>query len=179
MDARSDVLAPVRPSSRAASDLEATFHAEYGPVARAIARVIRDPARAEELAVEVFLKWSRTQPTDGENAAGWLRRAAVRVALDELRRQARRARSERLLAWVRGAPTPEEIAVSRQEADRVRRVLGAMPTRQAELLLLRHSGFSYEELAVAMHVNPSSIGTLLGRAQAAFRREYLRRHGTS
>jgi len=40
-------------------DIETVFHSEYERIARVIARVLRDPARAEELAVEVFLKWSR------------------------------------------------------------------------------------------------------------------------
>jgi DNA-directed RNA polymerase specialized sigma24 family protein len=34
-------------------DLETLFHAQYERIARVIAGVIRDPARAEELAVEV------------------------------------------------------------------------------------------------------------------------------
>jgi DNA-directed RNA polymerase specialized sigma24 family protein len=37
-------------------DFEATFHLHYGRVARIIARVVGEPARAEELAVEVFWK---------------------------------------------------------------------------------------------------------------------------
>jgi RNA polymerase sigma-70 factor (ECF subfamily) len=46
-------------SGEAKLDLERIFAAQYERVARIIARVIRDRARAEELAVEVFIKWSR------------------------------------------------------------------------------------------------------------------------
>jgi DNA-directed RNA polymerase specialized sigma24 family protein len=35
-------------------DFEAVFHSHYRRVARVILRVIQDPSRAEELAVEVF-----------------------------------------------------------------------------------------------------------------------------
>jgi DNA-directed RNA polymerase specialized sigma24 family protein len=38
-------------------DLETIFYAQYERISRVIAGVTRDPARAEELAVEVFLKW--------------------------------------------------------------------------------------------------------------------------
>src|SRR5581483_10815552 len=41
----------------AGPDLETVFRAQYERIARIIAGVIRDPARAEELAVDVFLKW--------------------------------------------------------------------------------------------------------------------------
>ncbi len=56
-------------------------------------------------------------------------------------------------------------------------MLGALPTRQAELLLLRHEGLSYDEVAAALGLNPASVGTLLARAQQAFRKEYVKRHG--
>ena len=49
-----------RLANEAETDLETIFCAEYKRIARVIARVTRDPARAEELAVEVFLKWGRT-----------------------------------------------------------------------------------------------------------------------
>jgi RNA polymerase sigma-70 factor, ECF subfamily len=66
-------------------DIEAVFRARYAHVARVIARIVRDPARAAELAVEVFLKLWRNQQAQGEKAEGWLYRTAVRTALDELR----------------------------------------------------------------------------------------------
>src|ERR1700694_4998401 len=81
----------------AATSLDAIFHAHFSAIARSIARVIRDPARAEELAVEVFLKWSRTPGAQGPQARGWLFRSATRAALDELRGTARRERLAGLL----------------------------------------------------------------------------------
>jgi RNA polymerase sigma-70 factor (ECF subfamily) len=176
MDAPTDAIERLTTADRPV-DLEAVFHAQYGRIAGTIARVIRDPGRAEELAVEVFLKWSRHPEAQGDRAAGWLYRAAIRTALDELRRQGRRARFERLIHFVSGGPSPEDLQVSRDDRDRVRGVLATLPRRQAELLLLRHDGLSYEEIASALELNPASVGTLLARAQRAFRREYMKRHG--
>jgi RNA polymerase sigma-70 factor, ECF subfamily len=158
-------------------DLEAIFRAQYGRIARVIARVVRDHARAEELAVEVFLKLWRNERAQGENAEGWLYRVAVRAGLDELRRQARRARYESLIGFVPGSLTPEEIHTAAEEQERVRLVLSAVEPRQAELLLLRSDGLSYEEVASALNLNPASVGTLLSRAQQAFRKEYIKRYG--
>src|SRR5712671_2350647 len=62
--------------------LETIFHAQYKRMCRVIARVLRDPARAEELAVEVFLKWSRHPGAHGDATEGWLYRTALREALD-------------------------------------------------------------------------------------------------
>ena len=161
----------------AAFDLEAIFRAQYGRIARVIARVVRDPARAEELAVEVFLKLWRNPQAQGDTAEGWLYRVAVRTGLDELRRKTRRTRYESVLGFVRRTPTPEEIHSMNEEQDRVRLVLSVIEQRQAELLLLRSDGLSYEEGASALDLNPASIGTFLSRAQQAFRKEYIKRYG--
>lgn len=168
--------------SEAETDLETIFCAEYKRIARVIARVTRDPARAEELAVEVFLTWARTPKAHGEHAGGWLYRTAVRAGLKELRSETRRAWYERLFALVpsgraNGSRTPEVVHTALEEQQQVRAVLSALSWRQAALLLLRSEGLSYAEVAAAVRVNPASVGTLLARAQQAFRKEFVRRYG--
>lgn len=158
-------------------DLDTIFRAQYERIARVIARVIGDPARAEELAVEVFLKLWRNRQAQGQKAESWLYRAAIRTGLNELRGQTRRSRYERLLGFARRTPTPEEIHAATEEQERVRLVLGVIEPRQAELLLLRSHGLSYDEVASALDLNPASVGTLLSRAQQAFRKEYIKRYG--
>jgi RNA polymerase sigma-70 factor (ECF subfamily) len=161
----------------ASFDFEQCFHANYPRIARAVARIVGDPARAEEIAVEAFWKLWQTPQAHGENAAGWVYRTAVRLGLNDLRGRERRARYESLASTPAATPTPEELHAAEQQRDRVRRVLAVIDPRDAELLLLRHQGFSYEELAEAIEVKPASIGTLLARAQQAFRKEYLRIYG--
>jgi len=158
-------------------DIETIFQAEYQKVARVIARVLRDPARAEELAVEVFLKWSRNPKAHGENSSAWLYRVAVRAGLDELRRETRRTRLGQLLPFVGHSATPEEVRASREDQERVRAVLAAIQPRQAELLILRSQGLSYDELASGLDLKPASIGTFLNRAEQTFRKEYIKRYG--
>ncbi len=158
--------------------LDAIFRAHYERVARAIGRVIHDQARAEELAVEVFLKWWRNPQAQGEHAEGWLYRTAVREALDELRRQTRRSRIERIFSFVRESPpTPEHLYAANAEQHKVLTVLGALNRRQAEILLLWSQGLSYQELAISLAVNSNYVGSLVSRAQEAFRKEYLKRYG--
>jgi RNA polymerase sigma-70 factor, ECF subfamily len=172
----SETVGGVR-ASEAPFDFEATFRAQYERIARVIRRVVHDPARAEELAVEVFLKLWRSPKAQGEKAEAWLYRSAVRKGLDELRRRTRRGRYESLFGFVRAVRNPEEIRVATEEQEKVRSVLAAIQPRHAELLLLRGQDLSYDELASALDLNPASIGTLLGRAQQAFRKEYIKRYG--
>ncbi len=75
------------------------------------------------------------------------------------------------------AATPEQAHAAAEERARVNAVLAALEPRDAELLLLRAAGFRYHEAAAALEINPASIGTLLARAQRAFRKEYVERYG--
>ena len=161
-------------------DLETIFKAQYERMARVIAAVIRDRARAEELAVDVFLKWLRRPKAHGERAAGWLYRTALRTGFNELRREMRRRRYESLFGFFnasRKSPTPEDVRSAGEEREKVRFILGLIQPRQAELLVLRSNGFSYDELASTLGLNSASVGKLLARAEDAFRREYIKRYG--
>ena len=176
VDVSSEAVPGIR-AGEAAFDFEAIFRTRYERIARLIAKVVRDPARAEDLAVEVFLKLWRTPRAQDEKVEGWLYRTAIRRALDELRRRNRRTRYERLVHRGSRVPTPEDVRAAAEEQERVRLILGAMNPRQAGLLILRSDGCSYEELAAALDLNPVSIGTLLSRAQQVFRKEYIKRYG--
>ena len=67
---------------------------------------------------------------------------------------------------------PEVVVTQHDERDRARAVLAELPPQQAQLLMLRHAGLSYKELALALDVAPTSIGTLLARAERAFEARY-------
>ncbi len=162
----------------ATSTFDDLFQAHYEPIARAIVRILQDRGRAEELAVETFWKLHKNPQVQGPSAGGWLHRTAARLALDELRRRARQSRYERLLSWVQvKSCTPDDLFSSSEEQGRVRSTLAALSDRQAEILLLRHDGASYGELASSLDIHPASVGTLLSRAQQAFRKEYVKRYG--
>jgi RNA polymerase sigma-70 factor (ECF subfamily) len=181
-------LAAVANAEGAAFDMEAAFRAHYARVARLIARVVGDAGRAEELAVEVFLKlWrnpkaqaARTADGPGGSMEGWLYRVALRKGLDELRKRGRRERYEKVFGLFRasrGPATPEQLCAAGEEQEKVRRVLAALPARQSELLILRSQGLGYREMASVLGWNAASVGTLLARAQDAFRKEYVKRYG--
>lgn len=176
MDAHSDLLlAALNPP--ADQEIDQAFRQNYARIARVIARVIGNRGRAEELAVEAFLRWWRRTGARGEGAGKWLYRVAIRIAIDELRRETRRTRSERLLTnTAKPVDTPEDIERASQTRRRVRVVLAALSRRDAALLILRSESLTYQEVAAALGLNPASVGTLISRAQRAFRVEYVRRY---
>ena len=177
MHAQTDLPASAAAALDAPFDFDATFTANYRRIARVLVRIVGDPARAEDLAVDTFSRLLTHPRAQGAGVDAWLYRTAVRLGIDELRRRARRQRYDRWLAFIRAPRTPDEIFSCTQERSRVRAVLGALPRRQTELLLMRNEGLSHEEIARALLVKPGSVTVLLSRARQAFRKEYVERYG--
>lgn len=158
------------------ADFAALFREHYPRIARVLARIVEDPSRAEELAADVFWKLLRNPNAPGSNSGAWLYRVAVRKGIDELRRRRRREKYEPLMRPGETS-SPEDLHGVVQNQQQVRTVLAALKRRDSELLILRSEGLAYEEIAPVLQVSSTSIGTLLRRAQEAFRREYVRRYG--
>ncbi|MDQ3929705.1 MAG: hypothetical protein M3328_11245, partial [Chloroflexota bacterium] len=107
----------------------------------------------------------------------WLCRVGLNRGYNSLKGEDRnRQRSERVERRERagsGEESDPSVEVLRAEENkRVRQVLASLPERQGRLLLLRYAGLSYAECAEALEVAPGSIGTLLVRAERAFRAAY-------
>lgn len=166
------------PGARPA-DLETIFAEQYRAITRAIASILQDPGRSEELAVEVFLKWSTTRGAHGSNAKAWLYRTASRMALDELRRKGRQQRYETSINAGPVSLNAEAMFSARESQQRVRVVLAAMSPSKAQLLVMRSQGLDYAELASTLGLNAASVGKLLSRAEQAFRKEYVKRYGAA
>jgi RNA polymerase sigma-70 factor, ECF subfamily len=162
---------------------EELFLCHYSRVVALLRRIVGDPARAEDLASEAFLKLYRLpSPRNSmNNVAGWLYRTATNLGIDALRSSARRNRYEQAAARAEiQNPQVEsalDAALRTETQKRVRAVLAEIKPIQAQLLLLRASGHSYKELADALEIDLGSVGTRLIRAEAAFEQRYLELYG--
>jgi RNA polymerase sigma-70 factor (ECF subfamily) len=149
-------------TAEAGDRLDVLFCAHYARLARVVGRIVHDQAQAEEIAVDVFLRWRRHPSAQGDGAEGWLYRTAVRAALDAWRRGQRWTRVERLLGHLGLGPrSPEDQHASDVERRQVRTVLARLRQREATLLLLWAEELSYAEMAAAVGVRASSVGSLL------------------
>lgn len=160
------------------SGFEAVFLEHWAPVYRVLRRLVGDPAEAEDLALETFMRLYRTgqKRPELENPGGWLYQAATRLGLNSIRDWKRREQYEltagRYALEESGQLSPAEILAQEEDRQQVRLVLARMNERQSQLLILRHSGFSYKEIAEAMNLAPASIGPLLVRAEREFEKKY-------
>jgi RNA polymerase sigma-70 factor (ECF subfamily) len=153
-------------------DFDVFFHNQWERVCRTLFNIVGDWDEAEDLALEAFLRLYRRPPVDDANLGGWLYRVAVNLGFNALRDRKRRRQYETeageldLSGQVEGDPA--QAAEQRLERRRVRAVLATMKPRSAQLLILRHSGLTYAEVAEALDITPASVGTLLARAEAEF-----------
>ncbi len=157
-------------------EFEAAFSEHYGRVYGVLFRLLGNRAEAEDLTVEAFWRLWERAPRQRENLGGWLYRVAMRLGYNALRAARRRERYELQAGHealeLNLAPEPSQAVEARQERRQVREILSQMKDRDAQLLLLRHSGFSYREIAGILDVAPGSVGTLLARAEAEFEERY-------
>jgi RNA polymerase sigma-70 factor (ECF subfamily) len=171
-----EATAPEHGRDRAAAlpaAFEKLFRAEYARVVRVAYRVLADDDEAEDVAQEVFLSFYRAHPATADYAAAWLHAAAAHTALNALRSRGRRSTREATTAIPIDAasPDPADAVTAAETQDEVRAVLARLPARDGTILVLRYAGLSYAEIAAAIDVRASGIGTLLRRAEDAFRRE--------
>lgn len=160
-----------------ANNFDVLFASNYGVLTRLIYRVVGDIGWAEEVAAEAFWKLHCKPPASNHNLVGWLYRTGLRLALDNLKKRKRRAHYEGLAPAPGAMQSPEEALQQREQQARVRQVLTALKPEQAVLLVLRSEGYSHGEIAATLCLNPSSVGTLLARADISFRKEYVNRYG--
>jgi RNA polymerase sigma-70 factor (ECF subfamily) len=160
------------------SAFEALFLQHWANVYRLLCRLVGDPAEAEDLALETFVRLYERYPLQEKesNPGGWLHRVATNLGLHSIRSWKRRERYEMEAGKYALEESPEarpaEILAQGEERRLVRLALARMNERGSQLLILRHSGLSYKEIAEALNLAPTSIGPLLLRAEREFEKQY-------
>lgn len=162
---------------------EALFLRYYERLYGLVFRLLGNKADAEDITQQVFMKLYHAPERlqlqgDETNVMGWLYRVAVNESYNILRSQRRRTgwqeKFVRLWPFSHTPPDPAALAESQDTQIRVRQILAEMRPREAKLLLLRHSGLSYKELALVLNLAPGSVGTLLTQAKRSFAEKYRR-----
>ena len=147
-------------------------------------RLLANPAEAEDIAQEVFLKAFERFAELGESptAGGWLKTVATNMSLNHLTRYRSRWSFFSDLARPGDADDPEPVEFAapdtfEQDIDHtdrhqvLERALQKLPPAQRVPLVLFHlDGLSYEQIAAKLNVSLGKVKTDIFRAREALRK---------
>ena len=175
-----DTPVSIETSAKRERSFEALYRQHRPRIYGVLARLLGDQDEAEDVTQQVFLKLYHAQPhqlpDDQHKLTGWLYRVALNEGYNSLRSKKRRSgwteKLNRLWVGHRSAPDSAQIVEQQDQQRQVRAILNTMKPREANLLLLRHAGLSYKELAAALDIPDSSVGSLLTQARRKFARKY-------
>lgn len=149
---------------------------------RYLHRLSGETAVADDIAQESFVRLYQ-RGSMPEDPPAWLVSVANNLVRDERRKVVRRLRLLSLHGEygedAQESPSPEAEVVSAERVMAVRCSLGKLSLRDRQLLVLHHEGYSYREIADALGIAATSVGTLLVRASAAFIAAYTKRSHAS
>jgi RNA polymerase sigma-70 factor (ECF subfamily) len=140
-------------------------------------RLLRDPALAEELSQDVFLRlYGKLADLESDDHVKfWLRRVTVHRAIDEARRS--KLRPKTMLDQI-----PEPVAIDRSADflmdDKLRKLVAALPEKARAIVLLRfQEDMDPLEISRVLEMPSSSVKSLLHRTLRLLRGK-LERTGT-
>jgi len=153
-------------------------------VVKLVMRYSRDPADAEDIAQEAFIKAYRALPNFRGDSAfyTWLYRIAINTAKNALIARGRGPialnldaqdgdEGAALLERLRDPDTPEGLALTEEIRETVNRAIDALPEDLRTAIVLRElEGLSYEEIAAAMECPIGTVRSRIFRAREAIDR---------
>lgn len=134
-------------------------------------RITGNHADAQDAAQEAFVKaYTSLSGFRAQSAfSTWLHRIAVNVAVDLVRRRAKRATPVVDVA----APAGDPLADGAERAEvqlRIHRAIAALPLEQRSAVVLRDvQGCTYEEIASALGIPVGTVRSRLSRGREALR----------
>src|SRR5262245_59325095 len=152
-------------------------------VVKLVARLLRDPTEAEDVAQESFVKAYRALASFRGDSAfyTWLYRIAVNTARNAMASRQRRpldyeaelseGEQTAVEARLRHTDTPEATVLSEEIRETVNGAVAALPEDLRTAIILREvEGLSYEEIAAAMDCPVGTVRSRIFRAREAIDR---------
>lgn len=132
-------------------------------------RFLNDPAEAEDVAQEAFLRVLDAAPHYRPTArfGTYLLRIVARLCLDRVRKK-RPLYTDTLPRTPAAGPSPADHLLRRERSQLVREALDQLPRQQRLALILRYDEeLGYREIAAILRTTPKAVERLLARGRAA------------
>ena len=142
-------------------------------------RMCGETQAAEDLVQEAFLKlWEKPgawDPNRGTKFTTWFYRVVTNMAIDRQRREKRYADPKVMDSIADRGPRADEKLQSDEEQEILERAISRLPERQkAALNLCMYEGLSNREAAEVLGVGVKALESLLMRAKAGLKEEFVK-----
>ena len=155
--------------------LEEAFAQHHPLVYRYACALTRDRALAEDAAQEVFRLLHRQRVAAGI-LRPWLIRVTANVSRNLLRTRGRATQRDQAFAadalQRQERRLPDEELGREADIRKAQEALARVDEPHRSCLLLRHEGLSYKEIAAALGLKESNVGSLLARGREKFMKLY-------
>jgi RNA polymerase sigma factor (sigma-70 family) len=177
-----DLVAAIRAGDDAA--FEELYRRYRAPIAAYVGRIVRDSARAEDLAQDAFFSALRhLRATDSDiDFKPWIYEIARNATIDDWRRTSQATEvsvdhdgglrpSDRIRLV--GAAAPDSVLVDKERLTHLQGAFDELGDVQARALVMRElEGMSYREIAETLDVSRSTVETTLLQARRRLEIEY-------
>ena len=151
----------------AADQFEKLYLLYHEALGRYLYRLVDRTDLADDLTHDVFIRLHRQLQIDVQlqNPRAWLYSVATHAAYNHIRRERRLAVLIRdRMPLMNHTVSPDREYDRDEQRAMARQAVSRLPVREQILLQLFQDGLSYAEIAVAVNLNPVSVGKLLSRA---------------
>jgi RNA polymerase sigma-70 factor (ECF subfamily) len=154
-------------------EIQRLYETEFSVLVRHAGYIVGSRDIAEELVQEAFIRLMTKPPRDQARVGAWLRTVVNHLALDYVRRAKVEERVTERVSTVEYGPSVEEVTMTEMDRVRIQESLKQLGGRDQKALLLRHSGYSYREIAEKLDCPSEQVGVILIRALKKLKRAYL------
>ncbi|MCL5116048.1 MAG: sigma-70 family RNA polymerase sigma factor [Firmicutes bacterium] len=153
--------------------IQRLYETEFAGLVRHASYIVGSREIAEELVQEAFIRLMTKPPREQDRVGAWLRTVVNNLALDHVRRAKVEERVTERISTVERVQTVEELTMTEFDRARVQDSLKALNGRDQKALLLRHSGYSYKEIAEKLDCPTEQVGVILIRALKKLKTAYF------
>lgn len=154
------------------NEFQTNYEKYYPVVYKQLYYLLGSNELAEDITQEVFIKYYNTKE-DIEFVGAWLSKVATNLALNHIRGEKRRLkREENMLQDINNIFTIEDQIFRNEQIESVRNILSNLSNEQSTCLVLKFSGYSYEEIHNATDIPKNNIGQIIARGKKKFLKLY-------